>query len=119
MWTLSVYKSFFKNTLLYMNSWLSNVRSVHTYVMPGRFILVESVQYVVTKKDKRLRCSSLFSEFILQNSVNFHTGHCRLKAALQTHSMYSTKTWMKHKKFVRVMKANIVYETLASATRDL
>ena len=27
---------FFKNILLYMNGWLSKIRSVHTYVMPRR-----------------------------------------------------------------------------------
>ena len=37
------YRSSFKNILLYKNIRLSKIRSVRTYVMPGRFILVESV----------------------------------------------------------------------------
>ena len=34
MWTTTFFKSFFKNILFYMNSWLSKIRSVYTYVMP-------------------------------------------------------------------------------------
>ena len=32
-----------------MNSRMSKIRSVHTYVMPGRFILVESVYIPVSR----------------------------------------------------------------------
>ena len=34
MWTINFYKKFSKNILLYINSRLSNIRSVHTYVIP-------------------------------------------------------------------------------------
>ena len=34
MWTTNFYRSFSKNIFLYMNSFLSKIRSVHTYVMP-------------------------------------------------------------------------------------
>ena len=33
MWTTNFYKSFYKSILLYMSSWLSKIRSVHTYDM--------------------------------------------------------------------------------------
>ena len=37
------YNFLFQKYLLNMSSRLSKIRSVHTYVIPGRFILVESV----------------------------------------------------------------------------
>ena len=43
MRTTILYKTFFKNILFYMNGWPSEISSVHTYVIPGRFILIESV----------------------------------------------------------------------------
>ena len=43
MWATKFYHRFFKNILFYMNGGLSQIRSVHTYVLKGFILVISTV----------------------------------------------------------------------------
>ena len=77
MLTTNFYKSFFKNILLYMNGWLSKIRSVHTYVIPRTVyfgwicIRTQKLFFNLLNQSPWSKAKSFVSRYVVQKT--FHS----------------------------------------------
>ena len=105
-WTTNFYKDYFKNILFYMNSGLSKIRSVHTYVLKG-FILVVS-----TVCQLWVRCFKTSSKLV-QSLHSQCTGHRVASLILRSRTLPSTiifrPFFVEHWIFVAVFKNNCFF----------
>ena len=113
MWNTNFYKNFSKNILLYMNSRLSKIRSVHTYVMTRTVYFGWICIYFYLEKNvcgvsaTIRRTNSITNQMVISKSTNWYGLNVWLAPLFSTRSIMTIMTSMTMRIMVKVLKRRL------------